>query len=84
MIRHLIGIPAGILKVDFRWYSAATLAGSLAWVSVLAWLGSTLGAHPELLQGSLHRFFALVIAAATLLAALYYYFVHRPAAPHAD
>lgn len=79
VIRHLIGIPAGILNVDFRWYSAATLAGSLTWVSVLAWLGSTVGGHPELLKGSLHRFFILVIVIGALLAALYYYFVHRPA-----
>jgi membrane protein DedA with SNARE-associated domain len=78
VIRHLIGIPAGILRVDFRWYSAATLAGSLLWCSVLAWLGATVGKHPELLQGSLHRFLGLVLAACVILAALYYFFVHRP------
>jgi membrane protein DedA with SNARE-associated domain len=79
VVRHLIGIPAGILRMDFRWYAAATLAGSLLWCSVLAWLGSTLGDHPELLKGSLHRFLLLVLAAAAVLAALYYVFVHRPA-----
>ena len=72
VIRHLIGIPAGILRMDFRWYSAATLVGSLVWTSVLAWLGITVGKHPELLQGSLHRFFLLVLAVAAVLAALYY------------
>jgi membrane protein DedA with SNARE-associated domain len=79
VIRHLIGIPVGILRMDFRWYALATLAGSLLWCSVLAWLGETIGQHPELLAGSLHRFFALVLAAALLLAALYYLFVQRPA-----
>ena len=78
-IRHLIGIPGGILRLDFRWYSAATLAGSLAWCSVLAWLGATLGSHPELLNGSLHRFALLVLAMGAVLAALYYAFVRRPA-----
>jgi membrane protein DedA with SNARE-associated domain len=77
VIRHLIGIPAGILRMDFRWYSAATLAGSALWTSVLAWLGMTVGEHPELLQGSLHRFFLLVLALAAVLAALYYAFVKR-------
>jgi membrane protein DedA with SNARE-associated domain len=72
VIRHLIGIPAGILRMDFRWYSAATLVGSLVWTSVLAWLGITVGKHPELLQGSLHRFFLLVLAVAAVLATLYY------------
>jgi membrane protein DedA with SNARE-associated domain len=81
VIRHLIGIPAGILSLSFRWYSAATLAGSLLWCSVLAWLGETLGSHPELLKGSLHRFAAMVLGVGTILAALYYCFVQRPAAP---
>jgi membrane protein DedA with SNARE-associated domain len=79
VIRHLIGIPVGILRMDFRWYALATLAGSLLWCSVLAWLGVTVGRHPELLAGSLHRFFALVLAVAVVLGALYYFFVQRPA-----
>ena len=77
VIRHLIGIPAGILRMDFRWYSAATLGGSLVWTSVLVWLGRSVGQHPELLQGSLHRFFLLVLALAAALAALYTVFVKR-------
>jgi membrane protein DedA with SNARE-associated domain len=79
VIRHLIGIPAGILALDFRWYAAATLAGSLLWCSVLAWLGKSIGQHPELLAGSLHRFFALVLGFAVVLSALYYFFVRRAA-----
>jgi membrane protein DedA with SNARE-associated domain len=80
VIRHLIGIPVGILALDFRWYALATLTGSLLWCSVLAWLGTSIGQHPELLTGSLHRFFALVLGAALALGALYYFFVHRPVA----
>jgi membrane protein DedA with SNARE-associated domain len=79
VIRHLIGIPAGILRMDFRWYSAATLVGAGVWTSVLAWLGTTVGDHPELLAGSLHRFFLLVVAVTAVLAALYYGFVRRVA-----
>jgi len=77
VVRHLIGIPAGILRWDFRWYSAATLAGSFLWCSVLVGLGTTLGSHPELLQGSLHRFALLVLLVIAVLAGLYYAFVHR-------
>jgi membrane protein DedA with SNARE-associated domain len=79
VIRHLIGIPVGILRMDFRWYLLATAAGSLLWTSVLAWLGESVGAHPELLTGSLHKFFAMVAGAAVVLLALYYFFVQRPA-----
>ncbi len=77
VIRHLIGIPTGILRMDFRWYALATLVGSLLWCSVLAWLGTAVGQHPELLAGSLHRFFALVLVVAAVLAALYAVFVRR-------
>jgi membrane protein DedA with SNARE-associated domain len=79
VIRHLIGIPVGILRMDFRWYALATLAGSLLWSAVLAWLGETVGKHPELLAGSLHRFFGLVLLMAAVLYLLYYLFVQRPA-----
>jgi membrane protein DedA with SNARE-associated domain len=77
VIRHLIGIPAGILLMDFRRYALATLLGSLLWCSVLAWLGLAVGQHPELLAGSLHRFFALVLVVAGILGVLYYVFVRR-------
>jgi membrane protein DedA with SNARE-associated domain len=80
VIRHLIGIPAGILLMDFRRYALATLLGSLLWCSVLAWLGLAVGQHPELLAGSLHRFFALVLVVAAILAVLYYVFVRRASA----
>jgi membrane protein DedA with SNARE-associated domain len=80
VIRHLVGIPTGILRMDFRWYTLATLVGSLLWCTVLAWLGTALGQHPELLAGSLHRFFALVAAVAVVLGLLYYAFVQRAAA----
>jgi membrane protein DedA with SNARE-associated domain len=80
VIRHLIGIPTGILRMDFRWYALATLVGSLLWCVVLAWLGTAVGQHPELLAGSLHRFFALVLALAGVLGLLYYLFVQRTAA----
>jgi len=78
VIRHLIGIPTGVLRLDFRLYALATLIGSLLWCSVLAWLGRAVGQHPLLIAGSLHRFFALVVVVAGLLAAIYYVFVHRP------
>jgi membrane protein DedA with SNARE-associated domain len=80
VIRHLIGIPTGVLRMDFRRYTLATFLGSLVWCSVLAWLGTAVGQHPELLAGSLHRFFALVVVVAGVLAALYYVFVRRVSA----
>jgi membrane protein DedA with SNARE-associated domain len=77
VIRHLIGIPVGILRMDFRWYAAATLAGSILWCAVLAWLGITVGRHPELLAGSLRRFSLLVLGVAVVLSGLYTLVVKR-------
>jgi membrane protein DedA with SNARE-associated domain len=78
VVRHLIGIPAGILRMDFRWYALATLAGSALWSSVLAWLGISIGRNAAALHGSLTYMTLAVLTVAAVLAALYYFFVHRP------
>lgn len=49
--RHLVSIPAGLLKMDFKKFSLATLAGSAFWCAVLAWFGvKVIGDQPTLLQ----------------------------------
>lgn len=79
VIRHLIGIPAGIVRFDPKQYALATFAGSFIWCSVLAALGVEVGRNQALLIGSIHRATALVLAVTLVLVALYYWFVHRPA-----
>src|SRR6476469_11046992 len=39
VIRHIISIPAGIIRMNFATFSVMTLAGSALWCSVLAWFG---------------------------------------------
>ncbi len=78
VIRHLIGLPAGIVRLDFRWYSLATLGGSALWCSVLAWVGVTAGQDTELMAGNVHRLSLWVGGLAAALGALYWLFVHRP------
>ena len=65
VIRHLIGIPAGHRRMDFRWYSAPRRSRARC-CGARCSPGSAerSGSHPELLEGSLHRFFALVMVAA--------------------
>ena len=73
VIRHLIGIPTGILRMRLSLLRARHSRRFAAFgAAVLAWLGKAVGQHPELLAGSLHRFFALVLAVAAVLAVLYY------------
>lgn len=43
VVRHVIGIPCGILRIDLKIYMAATLVGSFIWCSVLAWYGERFG-----------------------------------------
>ncbi|HTN43126.1 MAG TPA: DedA family protein [Nitrospiria bacterium] len=51
VVRHLIGIPAGIVRMEFKTYSLMTITGSAVWCSVLAWFGSeVIGDRPELLN----------------------------------
>jgi membrane protein DedA with SNARE-associated domain len=77
VIRHLIGIPAGIVRLNFWWYSLVTVLGSAIWCSVLAWIGVTAGQDPELMAGSVHRISLWVGGLMAFLGALYYFFVHR-------
>lgn len=50
VVRHVIGIPCGILRIDLRVYMLATLLGSFIWCTVLAWFGQRIGrAHPDAL-----------------------------------
>lgn len=58
VIRHLISIPAGIVRMNFAVFSAATIAGSALWCAVLAYLGDkAYRAQPDLISnpnGFLH------------------------------
>jgi membrane protein DedA with SNARE-associated domain len=77
VVRHLIGIPAGIVRLDFRLYSLYTLIGSTLWCAVLAWIGVKAGQDEALMRGELHRITLWVAGAFVVLGAMYYLFVHR-------
>jgi membrane protein DedA with SNARE-associated domain len=77
VVRHLIGIPAGIVRLDFRLYSLYTLIGSTFWCAVLAWIGIKAGQDEALMRGELHRITLWVAGAFVVLGTMYYLFVHR-------
>ena len=77
VVRHLIGIPAGIVRMNYWKFSLWTVVGSGIWCAVLCWLGLKAGQDESLMKGELH---SLTLWAAGLLAVLgtiYYFFVHR-------
>jgi membrane protein DedA with SNARE-associated domain len=77
VIRHLIGIPAGIVRMHYGWYSVATLAGSALWCAVLCWVGVTAGQDEKLMQGDLSRISMWILVGGGALVAMYYAFVYR-------
>ena len=51
VVRHLVSLPAGAARMNFRVFSAMTLLGSFVWSVVLAWFGArVLGGEPQLLN----------------------------------
>ncbi|MEI6790094.1 MAG: DedA family protein [Myxococcaceae bacterium] len=51
VVRHLISIPAGIIRMNFAMFSLMTIIGSTIWCLFLAWFGQEIiGSHPELMD----------------------------------
>ena len=82
VLRHLISIPAGIIRMGFVKFSILTTIGAAIWCSVLAWLGGKVGdqlraagKNPlepvELVKAVKHE--SLYIVAAVLLVCLLYF-----------
>ncbi len=81
VVRHLISIPAGLVKMNFKVFSAMTVAGSFVWCYVLAWFsqhvfekhkGADLIGDPNALVHAIKGEATLFIAAIAILGALYF------------
>ena len=75
VVRHLIGIPAGIVRMNFWKYSLYTLAGAGAWTAVLCWLGVHVGG--QISKGEMHQVTFWLLGFLAVVGVLYYFFVHR-------
>ena len=75
VVRHLIGIPAGIVRMNFWKFSAFTLLGSALWCAVLCWLGVKIGG--DISKGEMHKVTFWLVGFLAGVGALYYFFVHR-------
>jgi membrane protein DedA with SNARE-associated domain len=81
VIRHLISIPAGIIRMNFTTFSLMTIVGSALWCGVLAWFGQT-AITPEMLRDPAGLTMALkakshLIGAAVIVVCLLYFLVMR-------
>ena len=77
VIRHLIGIPAGIVQMNYLKFSLWTVVGSGLWCGVLCWLGVKAGQDAALMRGELHSITLWGAAILTVLGVIYWFFVHR-------
>ncbi len=81
VVRHLIGIPAGIVRMNYKSFSLYTLLGSAAWCGVLCYVGIKMGQDDQLMRGELHRISLWLGGAMLVLGAMYYLFVYRHMKP---
>ena len=77
VVRHLIGIPAGIVRMDYWKFSLWTLVGSGIWCAVLCWLGIKAGQDEALMRGELRSLTLWAVGILAVLGGLYWLFVHR-------
>ena len=51
VVRHLISIPAGMLKMPFGMFSLMTTIGSFVWCAILSWYGKGMAErNPKLME----------------------------------
>ena len=77
VVRHLIGIPAGIVRMDYWKFSLWTLVGSGIWCAVLCWLGIKAGQDEALMRGELRSLTLWAVGILAVLGGIYWLFVHR-------
>jgi len=77
VVRHLIGIPAGVVRMNYWKFSLWTLVGSAIWCGVLCWLGIKAGQDEALMRGELRSITLWVVGILAALGAIYWFFVHR-------
>ncbi len=77
VVRHLIGIPAGIVRLDYRRFSLYTLLGSALWCAVLCYVGVRMGQDLRETQNVTRTISTWLGGGMLVLGAIYYFFVHR-------
>jgi membrane protein DedA with SNARE-associated domain len=90
VVRHLIGIPAGLVRMPFSTYSLMTVVGAALWCIVLAWFGAAvlgndpqLAADPRRLVQVIQERSYIVGGLAVVLCALYVMVIRLTAKPGA-
>ena len=77
VVRHLIGIPAGIVRMNYWKFSLYTVLGAAVWCSVLAFVSKVAGNDERLMRGEISEITIWAAGGAIVLGAAYYFLVYR-------
>ena len=90
VIRHLISIPAGIVRMDFARFSLMTVIGSFLWCSILSWYGKGIAERnpklmddPSALISTIKHESLGIIAGIAVIGVLYFVMLRLTSKPHA-
>jgi membrane protein DedA with SNARE-associated domain len=76
-LRHLIPIPAGIAKMDFKKFCIYTTVGGGGWMLILLTIGYLIGDNKQQVQESLHMVQAFIAVFLILLVVSYGWYYSR-------
>ena len=75
-IRGIMGVPAGIAEMPLSYFYFWTFCGSFIFCAAFVLLGSTLGAHAEVV-GDAFRHYALLITGVAVVAVALYFIIRN-------
>lgn len=80
VVRHLISIPAGLVRMNHLRFTFYTLLGAFIWVTVLTVIGYIIGENQALIMEYSHQAVVAVVVFSALLIAAYVWLHRRKAA----
>jgi membrane protein DedA with SNARE-associated domain len=80
-VRTLVSIPAGLARIPFGTFFAATFAGAYVWCSLLIGAGYLLGHEWMLISHYLKAYFPYLVAGGLGVIALYVIYTYRVSLP---
>jgi membrane protein DedA with SNARE-associated domain len=80
-VRTLVSIPAGLARIPFGTFFAATFAGAYVWCSLLIGAGYLLGHEWMLISHYLKAYFPYLVAGGLAVIGLYVLYTYRASMP---
>jgi len=77
VIRHIIGIPAGVVRMNYLKFSLYTFLGSFIWCGILTWTGVMIARDMQQEENVVQTLSLWLGGLALVMGTIYYFFVHR-------